>query len=258
MATVLCVSGDPQVRADVEEALRANGFRCVSATDRPSARAAFQSYLPETLVCDLRLPADLAHELCQYALAAAGVPTIMLGATPDETEELIAFAVGAADYLVWPGSARILAARTRVATRRNAENLSARTGCADIVDFESIVLVRSRRQVSVHSELVHLTRTEFDILALLMDSPHVVWSRPDLVQAVWGQWHGDDHLLEVHISRLRAKILAAGGPAVAQAVRGVGYRLAPRDAVPRALDGRPRLVAPSRAPSPRTRRSCPA
>ena len=171
MATVLCVSGDPQVRADVEEALRANGFRCVSATDRPSARAAFQSYLPETLVCDLRLPADLAHELCQYALAAAGVPTIMLGATPDETEELIAFAVGAADYLVWPGSARILAARTRVATRRNAENLSARTGCADIVDFESIVLVRSRRQVSVHSELVHLTRTEFDILALLMDSP---------------------------------------------------------------------------------------
>lgn len=216
------------MRAVVMESLRANGFRCVGCPDISSARTAIHAYAPAALICDLGLPGNGAHELCQYVRSAAGTPTLMLAARPDETEELMAFAAGAEDYVAWPTSARVLAARVRVATRRTT-GLSPRCSqTADMVRHESIELVRSTRQVSVGGHAVHLTRTEFDLLALLMDSPYVVWSRPDLVRAVWGQWMGDDHLLEVHLSRLRTKIQAAGGPVVAQAVRGVGYRLTHR------------------------------
>jgi DNA-binding response OmpR family regulator len=70
-----------------------------------------------------------------------------------------------------------------------------------------------------------LTRIEFDLLALLMEDPGRVVPREEIVSRVWGDWFSDDHVVEVHLSRLRRKVSDAGGPRVGTAVRGVGYRL---------------------------------
>jgi DNA-binding response OmpR family regulator len=70
-----------------------------------------------------------------------------------------------------------------------------------------------------------LTRIEFDLLAILLEHPTRVVPREELVSRVWGSWFGDDHVVEVHLSRLRAKVVRAGGPRIGVAVRGVGYRL---------------------------------
>ena len=70
-----------------------------------------------------------------------------------------------------------------------------------------------------------LTRIEFDLLGILLEQPTRVVPRDELVSRVWGSWFGDDHVVEVHLSRLRAKVVRAGGPRIGVAVRGVGYRL---------------------------------
>jgi len=72
---------------------------------------------------------------------------------------------------------------------------------------------------------VDLTRIQFDLLSALAEHPARVLTREQLVDRVWGDWFGTDHHLDVHLSRLRAKIESAGGPRVAWAVRGVGFRL---------------------------------
>lgn len=103
---------------------------------------------------------------------------------------------------------------------------------AERLSFDSILLDGPSRMVYVNEEPVHLTRTEFDLLAMLLAQPQRVFTRAELIGAVWGEtWFGDDHFVETHASRLRRKISAAGGPRIAAAVRGVGYRL---------IDGAPR------------------
>ncbi|NHB86121.1 winged helix-turn-helix transcriptional regulator [Tessaracoccus sp. HDW20] len=76
----------------------------------------------------------------------------------------------------------------------------------------------------MHGETVDLTRIQFDLLASLAEQPRRVLTREQLVERVWGGWFGTDHHLDVHLSRLRQRINQAGGPRVAHAVRGVGFR----------------------------------
>ncbi|MGO1488738.1 MAG: winged helix-turn-helix domain-containing protein, partial [Arachnia sp.] len=75
-----------------------------------------------------------------------------------------------------------------------------------------------------NDELVDLTRIQFDLLAALAENPTRVLTREQLVERVWGDWYGNDHHLDVHLSRLRQRITASEGPRVAHAVRGVGFR----------------------------------
>jgi DNA-binding response OmpR family regulator len=81
------------------------------------------------------------------------------------------------------------------------------------------------RVATVDETELDLTRTEFDLLVMLMDNPRRVVNRQALLEGVWGSWYGDDHVVEVHMSRLRTKVKAAGGPRIGVAVRGVGYKL---------------------------------
>ena len=83
--------------------------------------------------------------------------------------------------------------------------------------------------MTVENNVVELTRTEFDLLAILMENSHRVVHRQELLDRIWGTWYGDDHVLETHISRMRKKVTDARGPRVAWAVRGVGYRLSSQE-----------------------------
>lgn len=115
------------------------------------------------------------------------------------------------------------------------------TPCDERLNFANLTLDGPSRLVFVDEQAVHLTRTEFDLLAMLMTQPLRVFSRAELIAAVWGEtWFGDDHFVETHTSRLRRKIAAAGGPRIAAAVRGVGYRLVDGlERVPLTLEGLP-------------------
>lgn len=197
----------------------------VCADDEASALLGIRTHYPAAIICDTTAFSDGRAVFVRQVHATHDLPVIVLSRSPDEIEELLAFAAGAADYLPWEGSLRVLAARLRAVTMRSGRSVRSLSAAADVLRHGVLMLTHSTRHVSVGEAPVHLTRTEFDLLAHLMGAPRVAFERNDLLRRVWGHSEGDTHVLEVHVSRLRAKILAAGGPRVIQAVRGVGYRL---------------------------------
>ncbi len=95
----------------------------------------------------------------------------------------------------------------------------------DVLQTPGLRIDMQSRTVTVGSTPVELTRIQFDLLAALAERPSRVLTREQLIERAWGNWFGADHHLDVHLSRLRARILEAGGPRVGCAVRGVGFRL---------------------------------
>ena len=95
-------------------------------------------------------------------------------------------------------------------------------------DFGRLVIDPVAREVVVEGETVELTKIEFDILDLLSSSPRRTFTREQLLVQVWGEWFGDDHVIEVHMGKLRRKIgETAAAPRHIRTLRGVGYRFEP-------------------------------
>ena len=220
-ATVLVVDDDQDVLDVVRVGLEAEGFTVIEALDGASALSKFEAAQPSAVVLDVGIGRPNGIEVCRHLRSVSTVPILMLTARREEMDELVGLAAGADDYVTKPFSPRVLAARISVRLDRHAVQ-----DAGDQRRFRNLLLDTEARTVSVDGVRVALTRTEFEILALLLSRPKRVFSRAEMIDAVWNQeWFGDYHLVETHTSRMRRKILDAGGPRVAIAVRGVGYRL---------------------------------
>lgn len=133
-------------------------------------------------------------------------------------DELISYRLGCDAFVVTPCPELLLEARLRALLVR------ARPAGAP-VSFGCLTLDPLQRSVLVHGEEIHLTRREFDLLQVLLENPRRVVPRAELLEQVWDGRQASDHAIEVHLSRLRAKVADAGGPQIGEAVPRVGYRL---------------------------------
>ncbi|MGV1003614.1 MAG: response regulator transcription factor [Candidatus Nanopelagicales bacterium] len=220
-ATLLVVDDDEDLRGLIVLALKEAGFRTVEAANGRSAIEKYHAHQPDLVVLDIGLGAMDGLEVCRRLRAAGNVPIVFLTSRADEIDQLVGFAVGGDDYITKPVSPRLLVARVGSVLRRGAAEPDTKTKFT----AGPISLDLEAREVLVNGQRVELTRTEFGVLAVLIENPKRVTSREDLIARVWGTWYGDDHIVEVHLSRLRRKITEAGGPRVVVAVRGVGYKL---------------------------------
>jgi DNA-binding response OmpR family regulator len=152
----------------------------------------------------------------------------MLTARAEEVDKLIGLAVGADDYLTKPFSPRELAARVQAMLRRPRGERSG-DGEAPARTFGDLVIDPASREVSVAGQPAGLTRLEFDLLDVLSARPRLAFTRRQLVDRVWGDdWFGDEHIVDVHIVRLRRKLGDdPARPRYVLTVRGVGYRMGP-------------------------------
>ena len=223
--TILVVDDDPQVRSMLVSLLRGHGCSAIPASNGPSALDALESGGPDLVILDVGLGVVDGLEVCRSIRGRSEVPILMFTARMSEEDELLAFACGADDFVTKPCSPRILVARAECLMRRGARQRATAEGLGPRRTFGSLSLDPEMRTVWVQSAEVHLTRTEFDLLSVLMENPRRVISRGQLLARIWGPWHGDDHLVEVHLSRLRNKITRLGGPRVGEPVPGIGYRL---------------------------------
>jgi DNA-binding response OmpR family regulator len=221
----LVVDDAPEFRELVASVLRKEGFDVRTAADGPEALDLTRSFDPAVIVLDLGLPGIDGVEVCRQLRTFSDAYVVMLTGREEEVDKLIGLSVGADDYMTKPFSPRELVARIRAMLRRPRRGDAVSATARD--RFGALVIDRAAREVRVNGDVVELTRIEFDLLTALADRPRVALTRDQLLDHVWGpNWFGDDHVVDVHVSKLRQKLGDdPRSPRYVKTVRGVGYRL---------------------------------
>jgi len=221
----LVVDDEPDLVRVVRAYLEQDGFAVAEAGDGLSAVDEARRHDPDVIVLDLMMPGLDGLEACRRIRAFSTAYVIMLTAKSDEVDKIVGLSVGADDYLTKPFSPRELLARIRAMLRRPRAG-TVGPASADRW-FGGLQVDPLAREVRLHGRQVPLTRAEFDILATLAAEPRMVFTRRQLLEALWGQdWFGDEHVVDVHIGRIRRKLGDdPAEPSFILTVRGVGYRM---------------------------------
>jgi DNA-binding response OmpR family regulator len=221
--TVLIVDDDPDVVHLVSQSLGAAGFQIARASDGAEAIDVMKRLHPALVVLDLNMPRMSGTEVLRVIKSdtrTSAISVLVLTARKDEVDRIVSLELGADDYVTKPFSPRELVLRVKsILSRRNAfsptENYSV---CG------SISLNREAHEVRVSGSVVDLTAVEFKLLVALFQQPGRVFTREDLLNAVWGQDADIEvRTVDTHMRRLREK-LGAGAVHILT-VRGFGYRL---------------------------------
>ena len=234
MASHILVAED---QADIRDLIVLNlqhaGYAVAAVADGRAALASQIERASDLLILDLMMPALDGLEVCK-ALRARGraTPILMLTAKSTELDRVLGLELGADDYLTKPFSMAELLARVKALLRR-AELLRAAAAApspAQAVRNGELEILPVRREVRVADRPVEFTALEFDLLLHFANHPGRVFSRAQLLDAVWGYSHeGYEHTVTTHINRLRAKVeLDPMSPRFILTVRGAGYKM--RDA----------------------------
>lgn len=228
------------------DGLTASGANVSVVSGGLEALRAFEIIAPDVVLIDVELGGEVdGFDLCREIRQRSDVLVVFGASTPVSADELVALAVGAdgffSDDITFPIvlahlSSLLRRSRGRM-TSSTADSSSGPLGAGADVGIEADAGSLGRiidaeldidlvaREVRVDGSITALTRIEFDLLVTLARSPRRVFSRGQLMEALWDRPSGSDHLLDTHLSRLRTKLSAAGGQRVAHAVRGVGFRL---------------------------------
>jgi two-component system response regulator MprA len=219
---VLIVDDDRSVRDALRRALTLGGYEVDAAADGEEALTRLATAAPDAMVLDLGMPEVDGLEVCRRVRGSGDrVPILMLTARDAVSDRIDGLDAGADDYLVKPFDVGELKARLRALLRRT-------TGAEDpdSLSFGELHLDSGRHGVTVGDAFQELTRTEYQLLELLMLNPRRVLTHSQIYERVWGYDFGPaSNALRVYIGYLRRKLQEAGARELIHTVRGVGYAL---------------------------------
>lgn len=224
--TILVVEDEPTLATAIAQRLTAEGWRARIVSDSVNAVKAAAQLQPDLIIMDVMLPGMDGIEATKRIIAQRPVPVLMLTARDDESDVILGLGTGADDYMTKPFSMRELVARIRALLRRveRAKVIARKSEHEKILDFGSLVIDPATRRVTLNGETVHLTPTEFDLLATLARKPKSVLTREQLLEEVW-DWvdASGTRTVDSHVKALRHKL----GAATIRTVHGVGYAFEP-------------------------------
>lgn len=220
----LVVEDAAEFAAMIVPILEEAGYEVLVAETGGAGLSHMRTWDPDLVMLDVVLPDVDGFEVCRRLREFSDAFVIMVSGRGEEIDKVVGLSVGADDYVTKPYSAREVAARISAIRRRPRVDST-----PGIRRFGRVQVDVEAREVSVDGGVVDLTRTEFDILAVLTGEPRRAFSREELISLVWGGgWFGDNHVVDVHVANLRAKLQEdARNPAHIKTVRGVGFRLDP-------------------------------
>ncbi|MGI8870173.1 MAG: response regulator transcription factor [Mycobacteriales bacterium] len=222
---ILVVDDDQAVRESLRRSLSFNGYDVDLAADGVQALHLLGERRPDALVLDVMMPRLDGLQTCRRLRAAGDdLPVLMLTARETVSDRVAGLEAGADDYLPKPFALEELLARLRALLRRTRTTADS-TG-ADQLEFADLTLDTGTRDVFRGDRQIRLTRTEFNLLELLLRHPKQVLSRARILEDVWGyDFPTTENSLEVYVGYLRRKTEAQGERRLLHTVRGVGYTL---------------------------------
>ena len=219
---ILVVEDEPKMVKLARDYLERSNFQVVTAADGRTALSVFREERPNLVVLDLNLPGMDGLDVCRTLRRESDVPIIMLTARAEEMDRLIGLELGADDYITKPFSPRELVARVRAVLRRVQGDVY-QPGLVRSGDLE---IDLQGHRVSRDGQSIALSRTEFNLLALLAQNPGQTFSREQLLNRLHGvAYDGYDRSIDAHIKNLRRKLERDGAdPHYIQTVYGIGYK----------------------------------
>lgn len=225
MKKILLIEDDADLYALLKYNITKEGFALTGLQTGKGAIELCRQTRPDLILLDIMLPDSDGLEICKAIRTdpdLASTPVIFLTARASETDRIVGLEIGANDYVVKPFFVRELVARIKLQFRTQ-------TAPPRVMGAGGVELDPSSRQVRLHGQPLSLTATEFRLLEYLMARPGVVFSREQLLNAVWGQDRAiTDRAVDVYVLRLRHKIERdPATPSLIHSVRGFGYTFEP-------------------------------
>lgn len=222
-AKILVVDDDPAIRTLIIRFLSKKNYQMESAQDGKTALTAFKQFNPDLVILDVNLPDAIGYDLCRDMQNINDVFVLFLTSRGEPRDKDRGFKEGGDDYLTKPFDLMELENRVGAILRRKREITP--TDQQRLV-YDHLIIDPTRREVTLHDELVALTALEFDLLHFLASHPGQVLRRSELIQEVWEyDYVGDQRVVDVHIGQIRKKIETnASDPKLIQTIRGVGYK----------------------------------
>lgn len=217
---VLVAEDDPSVRKAIQRTLQLEKYNVTVVNDGAAALEQISAHTPDLAVLDVMMPFADGMTVCRETRnRGITIPILLLTARAEVGDRVAGLDAGADDYMVKPFAIDELLARVRALLRR-----SGATATTDDLKVGDLVLSPSRREVFRGPRQLQLTKTEFDLLELLMNQPGVVVPRDDIYESIWGyNFETNSKSLDVYIGYLRRKTEEAGESRIVFTVRGVGY-----------------------------------
>ena len=222
---ILIVEDDRSICSFLETMLQTGGYQVLTAGSCGQGLMVFSSHQPDLVVLDLGLPDMDGMEFLREVRRASTVPVIVLSARTDERDKVAALDLGANDYITKPFSTAELQARVRAALR--SSRYSILESPAGKFTLRDLVLDYDRRQVCIKGDPVHLTQTEYNILALLSRHTGKVLTYSSIIREIWGSMdEGSVKKLQVNMANIRKKLgVRPGENRYVTNELGVGYRM---------------------------------
>jgi DNA-binding response OmpR family regulator len=227
MKKIVLIEDDIDLYAVLQYNLEKEGFQMEGSKTGKGAIELCRAFVPDVILLDIMLPDSDGLDICKGIRnhpELAHIPVIFLTARGSETDRIVGLELGANDYVVKPFFVRELIARIKLQFRAAAEP-------SRVIKTNGIELDRSSCRVKLHGAVLNLTATEFRLLEFMMSRQGVVFSRDQLLNAVWGQDRAiTDRAVDVYVLRLRQKVEEdSANPKLIHSVRGFGYTFESRE-----------------------------
>lgn len=224
---VLIVDDDPHIRQVLAFALAKAGYATIEAAEGEAALVAVAGQQPDLVILDINMPRLDGLEVCRRLRAAGDLPILFLSSRDDEIDRIVGIELGADDYVVKPFSPREVVARAGAILKRSRRPPAAPPP-AEKMQRGSLQLDLPAWSAAVAGRDLGLTRTEFQLLAVLAAVPGKVFSRDEMIDRLHGPGFAvTDRTIDSHIRHIRRKCAEAGLPDAIETRAGIGYRLGP-------------------------------
>jgi len=216
---ILIAEDDPEIRTALERILTYEGYGVHTANDGAAALEGLLSHEPDLVILDVMMPFVDGLEVCRKMRSRGDrTPILMLTAREETSDRVAGLDAGADDYMAKPFELDELLARIRALLRRVG------TDDDNVTVVGPLTLDPKKYRVTREGEDIDLTRTEFEILHLLMRNVDIVLERGVMYERIWGyDFESSSRSLDVHVGYLRRKLEDGGHPRMIDTVRGIGF-----------------------------------